>query len=450
MSFKIELHQEVTQVETLQDSALGIMRWGRNNSFPQTLKNLVEQSPTAKPAVARTAQFFMGKTLKKEENILVNKNGLRLNKLLKIVSQDYALYGAFAVHCNYNIKGQVTSMNPMRIADLRFKEFDELNYSNKIGYHPTFSLNTQIRKQTQSTASRGSIKWFDRYNPAYAVDQMAKAGGSGDYLGQLLYYSDEGLSSYPIPRLQAPINYVLSDIENSILMRKETSTGFINSYLLKTTMDAEDPTLESLQIAIEEAQGARGTGKIIVMSNLTEADISGTTLEAIDGGGGSSTIVESVSKAFELSQKIINGVYLIPPVLGGGDQKNGFSGTSLEDAYFVFNAVTRDGRKTIENEINDILENSVFTLKSIKLRKIELDTEEEEEDEESKFDAEDPFAKIMRDMTGKQWQQLQRIHREYKKGKISKIQANIQLTSSYGFSKEMAEEWLTKEDEEDV
>ncbi len=444
MTFQIQQHKEVTQVETLQDTSLGIMRWGKNNAFPQTLKNLSEQSPIAKAAVSRTSKFYSGKTLSREEDIFVNKGGLKLSKVIKIISQDYALYGAFAIHCNYNIKGQITSINPMRVSELRLKEFDELNYSSKIGYHPTFAANSQVRRATRTTASRGSIKWFDRYNPAYATTQMAEAGGTSEYLGQLLYYSDEGLSSYPIPKLQAPINYVLSDIENGILMRKETSTGFINSFLLKTTLDAEDPSLEALEIAIEEAQGARGTGKIVVMSNLTEADISSTTLEAIDGGGGASTIIESVGKAFELSQKVINGVYLIPPILGGGDQKNGFSGTSLEDAYFVFNAVTRDGRKTIENEINDILSNSIFPIDSIKLRKLELDVEEEEESEEATVKAKHTESSF-KDMTGKQMQVLERTLRKYNKGTINYEQAKF-LLIDFGIPEDDIDTWLNKEE----
>ena len=43
----------------------------------------------------------------------------------KLLADDYATFEAFALQCNYNLKGQVTSINPIRIAQLRFNEFDD-------------------------------------------------------------------------------------------------------------------------------------------------------------------------------------------------------------------------------------------------------------------------------------------------------------------------------------
>ena len=54
--FRIDGFQELTQIVTKEDVGLKIMRWGTKNYFPQTLKNIVEQSANAKPAVSRTAK----------------------------------------------------------------------------------------------------------------------------------------------------------------------------------------------------------------------------------------------------------------------------------------------------------------------------------------------------------------------------------------------------------
>lgn len=379
MSFKIENHLELTQVETRQDTALGIMRWGRNNSFPQTLKNLIEQSPNAKPAVQRTATFLKGAGFDGEGEI-VNPYGLTLKKVVSILAEDYALYRAFAIQVNYNLNGKVAGINPMRIAELRFNEFDELNYASKIGYHPDFARNSQVQKTIINTVTRGKIKWFDRFNPEVVMDQVeATEGGLGNYNGQLSYFSEEGHSSYPIPPLQAPINYVLSDIENSILVRKETSTGFISTYLLKTTMDSEDATLMAIEDAIEAAQGARGTGKVITLSGLAPEDLQATLLEQIGGGGaGSKAIIESAKLTYDLDKNVVVGAYLIPPALAGIDQKTGFSGEDLKEAYFVFNAITQPGRDVIESELNSILDVSVFRTRDIKIKKLKLDEDEDQ------------------------------------------------------------------------
>lgn len=444
MSFQFQNHIELTEVETLQDTNLKIMKWGRSNAFPQTLKNIIEQSPNAKPAVSRTAKFYRGAGFVGEDEI-VSPQGLTLKNVVSILSDDLATFNAFAIHCNYNLKGQVTSVIPLRIAELRFNEFDELNFASKLGYHPNFANNSVVRKTISNVVTRDKIKWFDRFNPKAVLKQVSKTkGGIDNYLGQVLYYSEEGHSSYPVPQLQAPINFVLSDIENSILVRKETSTGFINSYLLKTTLDPEDETLHAYQDAIESAQGARGSGKVITIAGLSPEDVSSTLLEEIgSGGGGAKAIIDASVTAYELNQKVINGAYLIPPVLAGADQKNGFSGTDLEDAYFVFNAITQNGRDSIEAELNRVLASSIFETKSIKIN--ELSLSEDKDDEES----EEAKAKgaNLKDLTGKQMQNLQRVVRKYIKEDITYEQAKQLLKDGFKLSDEQIDVWLIKDEE---
>ena len=371
MGFNIQNHKELTQVTTLQDTSLGIMKWGQDNSFPQTLKNLIEQSPSAKPAVARTAKFLKGEEFKGQDTI-VNPRGLTLKKLVGIMADDYAMFDAFALQCNYNLEGKIVSVNPMRITDLRFNQFDELGYASKIGYHENFGRNSEIQRIIDNTVTRGKINWIDRFNPE-VVDAQIKdtEGGISNYKGQILYHSDAGDSSYPIPKLQAPVNFVLADVENSILARKETSTGFISTYLLKTMMNSE------LEASIESAQGARGTGKVITMSNMSQEAMSSTVLEEIgSGASGAGAIIDSVQKAYELCSKVINGVYMIPPVLAGENNGNAFAAPDLKDAYYIFNANTKNGRETIESELNRILKNSVFKTKEIKLEELALADDE--------------------------------------------------------------------------
>jgi len=184
MSFKIELHREVTQITTYEDTSLGIMRWGRNNSFPQTLENLTKQSPSAYPAINRTARFLRGAGFE-GENTIINSSGMTLGQLHRILAQDYATFKAYGIQCNYNMVGEVTSMNPMRIADLRFARFDELNTSNKVGYHYNFGLNSEIEKTVKNVVTKDKIKWFNRFNPDTVLKEMENAGGTQNFNGQL-------------------------------------------------------------------------------------------------------------------------------------------------------------------------------------------------------------------------------------------------------------------------
>jgi hypothetical protein len=381
MAFSIQNLSEVTSVETVQDTAVGIMKWGKVNAFPQTLKNLIEQSPSAKPAVKRVSQFYKGAGFEGEDEV-VSLQGLTLKNVVSILADDYAYFEAFAIHCNFNLKGEVSSIMPMRIAELRFNEFDELNYSSQVGYHKNFGLNSEVVLNVRRPVTKNRVKWFDRYNPSRALEQIESTdGGIDNYNGQILYFSETGHSSYPVPPLQAPVNFVLADIENSILARKETSTGFISSYILKTMMDADDPNLEKFEDAIVQAQGARGTGKVITLSGLSENELKGTILEEIGtGAAGAGAVIDAVVKGYDISNKVINGAYLIPPILSGADQKTGFSSADLTDAYFVFNSLTQGGRDSIESELNRVLSKSVFKTKGIKINKLKLDLDETDVD----------------------------------------------------------------------
>ena len=81
--------------------------------------------------------------------------------------------------------------------------------------------------------------------------------------------------------------------------------------------------------------------------------------------------------AFELDREVISGAYLIPPALAGIQEKTGFSGADLQEAYYVFNALTQGGRDAIESELNAILDNSVFKTRDVSIKKLSLDVLEE-------------------------------------------------------------------------
>ena len=108
MAFNIQTHRELTQVETRQDPSLGIMKWGKDNSFPQTLKNVIQQSPSAKMATSRASKFYRGAGFD-GENEVINAYGLTLKKLVGILADDYADFEAFAIQLNYNFQIRISS-----------------------------------------------------------------------------------------------------------------------------------------------------------------------------------------------------------------------------------------------------------------------------------------------------------------------------------------------------
>ena len=421
------------------------MRWGEENFFPQTLKNIIEQSPNAKPAVTRTAKFYRGGKFEGEDTI-VNTYGLTLGDIVDRVAMDLATFDAFSIQTNFNMLGEATDMNPMRIEALRFNQFDELNFASKIGYYRNYGKNDVVKKSTTEIVTKEAIKFINIWNPKYAVSQIETLGGGiSEYNGQILYYSGAGPSNYPIPPLQSAINFVLSDVENSILIRKETSTGFIDNYLLKTTLNYDDPNLISLENNISTMQGARGMGKIMTIAGLSEDEVGNQLLEKM-GSGNSSAIIDSAQKTFELDRQVINGVYLIPPILSGQDVSTGFSTESLKDAYNVFNAFTKPGRDRIAKEVNKILSHGNFGVEAIELVPLSLDGEKAVSDIN---DAISPSGNVtLTNLTGRQMQGIMRIVKKFNKGELTYEQASVLLSGGFGFSVEEIDNWLVTPKEE--
>ena len=446
-TFTLDNFKENTQIVTKEDVSLKIMTWGSDNYFPQTFKNIVEQSPNAKPAVSRTATFYKGGSFEGED-IVVNTYGLTLRDVVDKASDDLALFDAFAINCNFNMEGTPTDMIPMKVETLRFNQFDELNYASKIGYHRNYGNNAVVEMNIENSVTHTDIKFINIWNPKYAQQQIEKLeNGVQDYNGQILYYSGAGSSTYPVPQLQSAINYVLSDVENSILIRKETSTGFISSYILKSTLNYDDPNLVALENGIAAMQGARGAGKIMTLSGLSEEEVGKDLLEEI-GGGNNSAIIESATKTFELDRQVITGAYLIPPILSGADVATGFSTDSLTDAYNMFNAITAPGRDRIQKEINKILSAGDFGIDSIELKPLSLDFAGENSLEGDETLVADNTT--ITNMTGRQMQNVTRIVRKFNKEELTFDQAAQLLKQGFGFDDEAIDLWLLTDNEEDV
>jgi hypothetical protein len=452
MGFRLDNHKEVSQVLTLENNTLKIMNWGSTNSYPQTIKNLIEQSPSAKPATSRYSKFLMGGSFEGED-IVVGLNGITLKDIVQACAEDYSVFEGFCIHSNWNLEGRVKDMSVLQVPTIRFNTFDHIYFSNKYAYHQNFALNSEVKKTNQTSVTIDDLKWIDRWNPdPNIIDEQIKNSDDGTistYNGQLLYYSNAGRSRYPIPPLQSQINFVLSDIENSILIRKETSTGFIDTYLFKTTKDHKDPAVVGFQDAIIEAQGARGVGKIISMYNLTDEEMQNTLLERIDSDKAS--IIDSSSKAFELTNTRINSAIMVPPALAGIDQNSGFSGADLEEAYNVFNAITESGRNVIESKINEVLKYGDFGISSIKLNPLKLSLKGETSgDGENKDEA---VSSTITNLTGRQFQGIERIVKRYrnKDNPLTLEAARLLLKDGFGFNEDAADSFLIeKKEEQDV
>ena len=380
MSFSIENHREYALVHTVENVNLDIMSWGEDNSFPQTYLNLLGQSPIGSSAQSKIADFIGGQGITKGGDLVINTLGTTLNELVEQLANSLSIWEALALQTAYNVNYDVSSISPMNIAELRLATFDNLNSASQIGYHHDYANNSEIKRNAETMVTASDIRRYDRYNPNNVASQVEKAGLLANYLGQILYYSKTGKSSYPKPPLQAQLNFVISDSQTSTLLRKASTTGFHGTTLLKTPEDGNTDRYEDMIIAINKAQSVNHAGKVIHIPDCTKEEMGYKFLENLEVGTAGRGMIESVEKTIGINQNMILSAYQIPPILGGITVSTGFSTTAMEDAYTILNASTQPKRNIIEQQLKKVLDNSIWKNEDIDLtiKPLELIKEKDE------------------------------------------------------------------------
>lgn len=94
-------------------SRFKMQAYGYDNLYPQNLARITEASGTAMLCLNRYARFIEGYGFDSDilASLAMNPQGDTADDLLRNVAQDLARFGGFALHVNYNVLGQVSSVS---------------------------------------------------------------------------------------------------------------------------------------------------------------------------------------------------------------------------------------------------------------------------------------------------------------------------------------------------
>ena len=98
-SFKTQ--QSYTSVNV---RALGVQSYGENNDIPQRIMEIVAASVTGSSCLDTYQKFIIGRGFNDKgfRDAEINSRGDTVSLLLTQVAQDYAEFGGFAIHVNWN------------------------------------------------------------------------------------------------------------------------------------------------------------------------------------------------------------------------------------------------------------------------------------------------------------------------------------------------------------
>lgn len=218
------------QISPKYIQTLGIQSYDVDNLYPQSLQAKIAASKVASGCLARYSDYIEGLGLNSQVlgSFAVNDNGETFNALHRLVSRDYAEFGGFAIHVNYDVYGRIVELQHVPFESVRLVEPNEDGAITKVAIHPDWSEH-MTRAGKIVKVNKANTEYIDVFDPdpATVSMQILRDGGIEEYKGQVLYYSNEGHLVYPVPSFASVLTDMSTDEGLSNLALRNARMNFL-------------------------------------------------------------------------------------------------------------------------------------------------------------------------------------------------------------------------------
>lgn len=330
--------------DTFYAALYNIESYGERNDYPDTVMEAVGGSPTGSGCVKRYFDFIYGKGFADNDifSYIVNRDGETADSLLHKVVYDYAMFGGFGLHLNYNANGQITSVSYVPFEMIRFDKPDKDAPITKVAIHPDWGH----RRLDLDRWRRSDIVRIDLYDPdpAKIAAQAAAAGGWNKYRGQVFYYSNKGRKNYPLPIFDSVLTDMNTEEGISNVTNRNAKNNFLPSgIVVEVLKDTQASNVDTeLAKALTNVQGDTNACKLIYAAVESKDDM--PVVLPFEG--------KNFDKDFEVSrnsvQDSIGKCFSQPPILRGVDVGGNFGAQLVRQAYDYYNSITTNERQVLE------------------------------------------------------------------------------------------------------
>ncbi len=343
------------RVEVVDIDRFHIMAYGADNLYPQHLKRIVQASGTATLCLNRYAKFVEGFGFGVELATLpVNDDGVTADDLLHDIAGDLCEFGGFAVHVNYNVLGEISSLHHVPFEHCRLEIEDDAGHVSHIKVCDAWG-----GKKKKRSVSEEDIETFPVFNPDARVvfSQIEAVGGIDNYHGQILWVSMDGRQTYPTPIYDSAVTEISTDEGLSNVKYRSVRSNFLVACMLLTRKGvpytAESGREEYHDMISEDDlrkfQGDENTSKIM----LVEMEDDEERPEIVEFPA------KNISKEFEVTDaSVVERIYaqfhqeLFHAIRMG---KLGFSGSVMQDAYEYYAGEVTTEQRFIERAFQLLL-----------------------------------------------------------------------------------------------
>jgi DNA-binding Lrp family transcriptional regulator len=408
--------------------------FGEDNKFPDHLLYLFNKSSNHNAILNGKATYVYGKGF--QQDIIVNPRGETINKLFKKFIADIELFGGGRFEIIWKMGGGVD------VYHLPFQKLRRSKEDNGFWYSKDWTKYTR-----------------DGYRPKFIpdYDQDVKVGS------QVLAYNEyrPGCDVYPLPGYFGALNDIETDVEISKYNLSVIKNGQFSSKMIifKNGVPTDEIKRQIERDWKNKFQGSTNAGNpMLVYQKTGEAAPEVIDMSATD-----------LDKLFDLLNKttqaeIFSGHQVTSPMLFGIMEPGKLGGRNeLQDAYEIFkNTYVNEKQQNVE-EVADIIFPLLGIKESQKLEPVEpISTLINPVDFKEIIPKEWVLDKLgidltkypgavnpsgvtntpgvvnenLKNLTGRQHQQLLRVIRQYGKGKMTREQATTMLRSSLGMCDE--------------
>jgi len=449
MEIQVLTFAEAKQPEYKEKKGEGYMQYGQNNDYPQYLLDLFNKSAKHNAIIRGKVNYIVGNGWAGEQAIVQKVNREEtLNDLTKKVALDLELFGGAYIQVIWSVMGG-------QVAELWHCDYTKIR---------TNKDNTQFwyKDDWKATRNQEKAEIYNAFNPANPQGV------------QILYVKEyrPGMNVYSLPGYFGALNYIESDVEVSKHVLGNAQTGFSASKLI--TLPNGEPSPEEKRLVSRQFDnmytGADGKKYLLAFVNdLTRKpivdDLGASDLTKEDFGRVDELIQTNIFSGHQITSPDLFGI-AVPGQLGNRQQ--------LRDSYEIFNnTYVRYKQMQLEGVFNmlskyagvteelvlqpvdpigiDFSENVILQVapKEWILEKLGIDpTQYGLPSETEQPMAASPLSvnEHIKGLKGREWQNMQRIIRDFNRGKITREQASSMLKGGYALSDEEVSTWLGAEE----
>jgi hypothetical protein len=417
----------------------GYVEFGEVNNYPEYLLSLYNESPKHGAIVKGKSTYIFGRGF--EDKGKANSRGESWNDILKKCVKDDELFRGYYLQIIWNRAKQISEVYHIDFSKVRvskdlscfYIKNDWLDWKEKPREYPQFNVNEPYGSQ---------IYYKREYNPTSSI--------------------------YPLPSYFQGLNYIESDIEVSRHILGNAKQGFVGSTLIN--LNNGDPINEEHKGEVEKGLLKKFTGdsgkRVVIMFNKSKensADIQnlGTTMLTKEDFTNINSLIQ---------QEIFASHQITSPSLFGIKTEGQLGGrTEIRDAYEIFNNTYVQERQEEFNQVftdfrnlkGEIGEFKIMPLEPLKFEFTEnimvanLTQNEIRElmgreplqsgavtSDGAQAITEQPIQQVetplsndaIKNLSGRQYQNVMRIVRQFGNGKLTKEQAGLMLKNGFGFT----------------